>query len=504
MTSPFSLEGVPEAYHELFPALREIVLHFDAAEQHSLDEESLGELAQTRSRELARQLLQAHLLDRHAREDRSPMVGADGIERGRHQRRTKQKLLSVVGKVDVVRKELRDPYESGGLRPLDAELNLPRNLYSFGVLRLVAWFASRLPFDGVVDTIERTHGLFLGKRQVEEAAVNCARDFEAYYEATMATPVDGADLLVLSFDGKGVVMRTDSLRPATKKAAASSKNKLKHRLSPGEKSGRKRMAEVAAVYELPPSVRSVDDILSTGDTTKKRPPRARNKRVWASLEKDAKTVIDEAFDEALSRDPEHEKNWVVLVDGNKDQLRYARRAAKRVGASITIVVDLVHVIEYLWKAAWVLFDKGDEQAEHWVTERIRRLLMGQSSSVAAGIRRSATKRGLEPDARAPMDKCSDYLLKYKKYLAYDDFLARGMPIATGVIEGACRHLVKDRMDITGARWGLERAEAILRLRALHSSGDFDDYWDFHKRRELERNHLDNYAMSEFAELRDAA
>jgi len=96
-------------------------------------------------------------------------------------------------------------------------------------------------------------------------------------------------------------------------------------------------------------------------------------------------------------------------------------------------------------------------------------------------------------ARKPVDECADYLLHYSPYLKYDEALAAGLPIATGVIEGACRHLVEDRMNVTGARWSLKGGEAVLRLRALRSSGDFDDYWKFHEIREYERNHATHYA-----------
>ena len=71
---------------------------------------------------------------------------------------------------------------------------------------------------------------------------------------------------------------------------------------------------------------------------------------------------------------------------------------------------------------------------------------------------------------------------------YAEALRDGLPIATGVIEGACRYLVKDRMDRTGARWSITGAEAVLRLRAVRASGDFDAYWVFHLAREKERNH----------------
>jgi hypothetical protein len=80
------------------------------------------------------------------------------------------------------------------------------------------------------------------------------------------------------------------------------------------------------------------------------------------------------------------------------------------------------------------------------------------------------------------------LLKYGDYLRYDQYLAKGCPIATGVIEGACRHLVKDRMEKTGARWSLEGAEAVLKLRSLYASGDLDEYWAFHLQQEYKRNY----------------
>ena len=125
-----------------------------------------------------------------------------------------------------------------------------------------------------------------------------------------------------------------------------------------------------------------------------------------------------------------------------------------------------------------------------------RVLQGAASSVAAGIRRSATLKNLTPKERANVDTCANYLLKYRDYLHYDEYLAKGFPIASGVIEGACRHLICDRMDITGARWRLDRAEAVLQIRALRSSGHFNEYWTFHKLQEFKRNHASKFLNAE--------
>jgi hypothetical protein len=157
-----------------------------------------------------------------------------------------------------------------------------------------------------------------------------------------------------------------------------------------------------------------------------------------------------------------------------------------------IILDLIHVLGYLWKAAWAFYKAGDPAAESWVGNRLAEILRGHSSSVAAGMTRSATLRDLSAGQRKAVDKCADYLIKYRPFLRYDRYLEKGYPIATGVVEGACRYLVKDRMEITGARWRLAGAEAVLRLRSLHASGDFDEYWEFHLQQEYKRNHQAHY------------
>jgi hypothetical protein len=150
-------------------------------------------------------------------------------------------------------------------------------------------------------------------------------------------------------------------------------------------------------------------------------------------------------------------------------------------------------MEHLWSAAWSFFNEGDPAAERWVKEKTLALLDGKASIVAASIRRKATRLGLDTEKCAKADRCADYLHNKQPYLDYPTALVHGWPIGTGVIEGACRHLVKDRMDRTGARWGLEGAEAVLKLRALRSNRDLEDYWRFHVTQERRPLHLTRYA-----------
>ena len=155
---------------------------------------------------------------------------------------------------------------------------------------------------------------------------------------------------------------------------------------------------------------------------------------------------------------------------------------------------MVHVLEYLWKAAYCFCPEASREAEAWVTDPLRLLLTGHDPcQVVAGIRRSATRQGLLKTARLAADKCAFYLKNNRAYLGYAEALRQGFPIATGVIEGACRYVVKERMDRTGARSSLAGAEAVLRLRALVTNGDFDEYWRFHLQQARERNHRSRYA-----------
>jgi hypothetical protein len=165
-------------------------------------------------------------------------------------------------------------------------------------------------------------------------------------------------------------------------------------------------------------------------------------------------VIEQAFAEAVRRDPHQQLRWVVLTDGQEDLLRQVCAAAKRYKVDVIVVQDFVHVLEYLWKAAYALHPEHAEEREGWVMDRATAVLHGRAWDVAVGLRRAATRKQLSQGERKAVDKAADYLENNRERLQYDRALTQGLPIATGVIEGACRHLVKDRMDITGARWGL--------------------------------------------------
>ena len=438
--------------------------------------------------EIMRRLLQGWLDLKADQEKKKKSITSALGEQLNHVRvATTRTLESLFGKVTVTRISYSQIKKSS-LFPVDAELNLPVDSYSDGLYHRVSNEAVRGSFDGVVETISETTGGHIPKRQSLNIVKDVAQDFESFYKKSrFIEPEDTSDLLVLTFDGKGIVMRPDSLRECTKKNAKKS-NKLTSRLSQGEKKDRKRMAQVAAVYTVQSHVRTAESIMKLSDDNviPFRTP-IRNKRVWASVEREAEVVIEEAFQEALQRDPEQARQWVILIDGLPHQIKLIKKVMKRLNVKAIIVMDFIHVLEYLWKAAWCFFDKGDDAVEEWIAEKSVNILKGHCSQVAKGLRISATKRKIAD--RTNIDKCADYLLNNKTRLQYGIALESGFPIASGVIEGACRHLINDRLDITGARWGLRGAEAILKLRSLKSSGDFKDYWTFYKKMSKKRNYV---------------
>jgi len=492
------------AFAESGKCFRELEEWAASEEAAGLQHADLEEQLEARGRELLRRLFQDRLdASAAAEERRYDVAGEDGVVRTRAERGRTRPLMTRFGQVSVSRIAYRSPGRPN-VHPADAALNLPEEKHSHGLRRLTAVEAARGSMEDAQAAVTRATGVRIGKRQLEEMARRAAAHAEAFYLQRVMEPAPEGWPLILTFDGKGIVMLAEALRPATAKAAASAEGKLATRLSPGEKNGRKRMCEVAGVYDAAPVPRAPEEIISTPAQKRKkkaqakkgkgkpREPQARNKWLTASVTGDIPAVIAAAFDEAERRDPGHQREWVVLIDGNNTQIEAAAAGAARRGVTITIVIDFIHVLEYCWKAAWSFFDKGEPAAEEWVAAQARKILRGKAAQVAAGIRRRATACGYAGPERSGADEAARYLQNKQQYLDYATALAKGWPIATGIIEGACRHLVKDRMDITGARWGLEGAEAILKLRALIANGDFDAYWRYHLRQEHKRIHHVKY------------
>jgi hypothetical protein len=283
---------------------------------------------ETDGRKVVRALFQDHLDLRAVREQRlpTPPVGADEVARTRMEKDHRRGLATVFGEVTASRMAYRAP-GSANLHPADAALGLPTGLHSHGLSRLVALEAARGSYDDGVEAVERATGVRVPKRQFGELAEAAAADIGPFYARARPGAAHKKMLLMLQFDGKGLVMRPEALRAATARAAANANRHLKGRLSPGEKNGRKRMAEIASVTDVLPAARSIEDIFPTTarperppgrrrragqDTADDTPrePRTSGRWLTASVVEDIATVVAAGFDEAERRDPHHLRTWM--------------------------------------------------------------------------------------------------------------------------------------------------------------------------------------------------
>lgn len=276
-------------------------------------------------------------------------MDCEGARRASVEAGHERSLQTVFGEVRVRRLAYRERGRRTSTRPTGRS-TCPGERHSHGLRRLAAIESARGSFEDACEAIRRPSGQRVGKRQLEGLARRSACDFDAFYAGRQPAASEHADALILSCDGKGVVMRPDALRPATQRQAAKAKGKLKTRLFKGEKRNRKRIAKVGAVYDATPVPRRVTDILPANESERqqaKSGPEAKGKWLTASVTDDAASVVCEIFDEADRRDPDHARDGVALVDGNNHQIDRIKTEAQGRDAPVTIVVDFVHVLEYL-------------------------------------------------------------------------------------------------------------------------------------------------------------
>jgi hypothetical protein len=462
-----------------------------------------------RGRELLRGLVQLSLDGQAEREVRVPQVtGQDGVTRTRAERGHDRPVVTRLGEVRVRRIAYRSGVRgAGSLFPRDAVLNLPPLGYSWSLQRLAEMFCRAVSYEQAHEFVLAATGVAIGKRQLEQITAAAAADAERFYQARLQDQAGPAGAgqdqqerlppLAISADGKGVAMRPEARRRRAK-APEQKVRTFEKRAGTGEKKGCKRMAETGCVFDVavpdgPPRIPGQVMRPDPGGEPPAR-PHAVNRWYTCDITAGRDVTISKVFDEADRRDPGHRRTWIALVDGDIYQLGLIQAQAAARGITLAILVDFIHVLEYLWKAAWCFHAPRDPAMEDWVIAQALDILHGRTGEVIARIGQLAAEHPPKPGGEHAriIRKTLHYLDAKQPWMDYPRALAEGWPIATGVIEGACRHLVQDRMGITGARWGLEGAQAMLWLRAINASGDTDAYWDWHITQEHQRNHLSRY------------
>lgn len=371
--------------------------------------------------------------------------------------------------------------------PLDAQLHLPQRQYSY---LLQQWLGSFVVDDAHAEAIRKLGtilGLEITVRASEDLNREQASDVEVFQDRLpVPDAAEEGPLLVVTADCKGVPLVRKALPPdkATDTPLPALANP---RRGKGEKANKKKMAAVGAVYTIKPFVRKADEVIEEVMRTKarERRPRPQNKRVRAELLVGKVALFLWLADEVIRRNPQGSKPVIFLSDGER---ALHDRQSEYLPEKTVCILDLFHVMERLWKVAWCFFEEGNQkhEAHQWVEERLKRLLEGKVDTVIRGIRYQATQRGLKGQKRKTVRDAAEYFERNRDRMKYDEYLAAGYPIGSGVVEGACRHLVKDRMERTGMRWLPSGAQAMLDLRATYLNGDWNAFWNFHVTQEDQR------------------
>lgn len=365
--------------------------------------------------------------------------------------------------------------------PLDAKLGMPQSDTSY---LLQKWSGTQFVKESYKEsrvTLESILGFAPSVNCLEDMAAQASEHAELYFD--QQAPVDAtteAEILVVTSDCKGVPMRKVDA-PCGKQADPGAPGQRK-RLKKGEKNGQKRMACVGGVYSVAPFRRTVEDVLNEilRKQSQAQRPKPQNKRLRAVLtrevageEVNAKDVVfDWLARELQQRDPHKQRTVVAVMDGeNKLRDLQEVKIKRAIG-----ILDIWHVTEYLWELAYCFYREGSDEAVAFVEIYLRKLLEGKVHRVIGGIRQMATKRDLTQSKWDKVEACLSYFAVRSEYMKYDEYLAAGYPIGSGVVEGACRHLVKDRMEQAGMRWRIAGAQAILSLRAIYVN---DDWHAFH-------------------------
>jgi hypothetical protein len=436
------------------------------------------------------------------------VVTADGQRLKRSEEPAQRPLRTVFGE-HVIHAYVyaRGAKKAIALRPVDARLGLSARHGSYFFEEFSQYFcvdqafgqasqgiATVLRQEVSVDTLEH-----MNRRMGEQA--------EGFLDRLPTPPAkEEGELLVFTADGKGVpLVKADAQRvPAFDKL---------------ERPGNRRMATLAAVYTIDRYLRTPEQIVAAlfRDDSGPRPkhrPQPRFKHVTARFTQMREDEDGEAW----------ESNGAIEAFGWADeQIAVRRRAGQKVlrlmdgQASLwdaadnclsvppedTIdILDILHVSSYVWRAAKV-FCPHREHQQAFARDRLLRILQGEVRGVIAGLRQMASKRGLKGKGRKEIATVCGYFEKHAHRMRYDAYLAAGYPIATGVIEGACRHLVKDRMERSGMRWRLAGAQPMLHVRAVYQSSYWDDFHQDRMAQEQGRLHphralLNNYHLSALA------
>jgi len=413
----------------------------------------------------------------------------DGTSLKKEKRLLDKNYFSVFGKLSVPRACYRAEGIEG-VMPLDAQADLPERSYSYLLQEWMDLLSIRDSFlEGSV-TLDKLLGCGVSASRFEVVSRESAGSYDEFYKNKEAPiPESEGEIHTIGFDGKGV--------PVIKSEAA----KIQSRLGKGQKRQKTKEAIVGVSYSIDPKVRTPEDVAENlvyperarakRETAKKQgvespaPIRAKNPRRIASLKRSKEEVMKEIITDAKKRAPHSKRPLVTVMDGAL--FLWTLLTSLLEGMNWVGILDIIHVTEYLWKVGNALYGENTDEGKKWVYDHLLAILQGRVGRVIGGLKQVLNKRKLKKSQRKALQDAISYFENHRQWMRYDEYLAAGYPIGSGVVESTCGHTVKSRMEGTGRRWSIEGAESILLLRSVYTSNDWDAYW--HAHRQLEHGRL---------------
>jgi len=379
--------------------------------------------------------------------------------------------FSIFGKLKVSRYLYHIGDQS--FAPLDIMLNLPIRCYSYFLSEMVNLLDIKDAYLEGVIFLKKFFWLKLSVSALGTLSYDSSIPYEDYYDLknTLPAPAPKEDFTVVGFDGKGV--------PMIKKEAA----KIKARQGKGEKKQKKKESLVGVKYTINANVRSAEEVANNlvfsenkEPAEKTKPPKAQNIRYIASVERPKKEVMEEIKEQV---EDEHfdTQPLVCVMDGATCLWNIFNEVFKGI-KNKTLILDIIHVLEYIWLIAHVMHKEGSNECKQYVYDKLLLILKGQLSSYIMELQKDMLCGDWKKSQLDKFKKVITYFKNHKDYMKYDEYISQGYPIGSGVVESACGHLVKNRMEIAGARWGIRGAESILKLRSVVKSDNWDEYWEF--------------------------
>jgi hypothetical protein len=396
-----------------------------------------------------------------------------------------RRYVSVFGELNISRTAYGSrPTQKLEILPLDSRLGLPDSDFSNLLQDWDQSFCVQGSYEQSRQSVQRILGLGQTVGSLESMSQSMAQEVPGFFEQQPAPPpAPKGSIIVLTADHKGVKMRRNVQEdgPAPK-----------GRLKKGQKPSKKKMACVGGVYTIEPFVRTAQDVVNEVMRHKKQTkrPKPKDKRLRAELTqrfedeeiKGTEVIFPWFEQEVTKRNPQGRHPVVCVMDGE----RKLWRILKAMFPSVVCILDLYHVLERLWAVAHCFYPESSKEAQAFVTTRLERLLEGKVGYVIGGIKQMGIKNKLSKKKREKLDAAITYLENNRRFMRYDEYLLAGYPIGSGVVEGACRHVVKDRMEQTGMHWRIPGAQSILHLRALYLSGEWETFQEYRIEQECQR------------------